>query len=48
MAVHVCSPHGRYRSVAVAEELADRLRAAGIPVQAVHRHLSRPEPPHDP
>ncbi len=44
IAVHVCSPYGRYRSVAVAEELAERLRAAGIPVQVVHRHLGRPDP----
>lgn len=45
IAVHVCSPYGRYRSVAVAEELADRLRSAGVPVQVVHRHLGRPDPP---
>ncbi|MFH8407028.1 hypothetical protein ACH4FX_19835 [Streptomyces sp. NPDC018019] len=44
VAVHVRSPHGQYRAPAVAEELADRLRASGIPVQVVHRHLGRPGP----
>ncbi|MFH9425481.1 hypothetical protein [Streptomyces sp. NPDC017529] len=45
IAVHVASPHGQYRSPAVAEEIAERLRAAGIPVQVTHRHLKRPGPP---
>ncbi|MEF3117594.1 hypothetical protein [Streptomyces chrestomyceticus] len=44
IAVHVLSPHGQYRAPAVAEEIADRLRAAGIPVQVFHRHLKRPGP----
>ncbi|MEU7592546.1 hypothetical protein AB0B79_05845 [Streptomyces sp. NPDC039022] len=45
IAVHVRSPHGQYRAPAVAEELADQLRAAGVPVQVTHRHLGRPDPP---
>ncbi|CAN5514135.1 RNase adapter RapZ [soil metagenome] len=32
---------GRHRSVAVAEELASRLRARGLPVRTSHRDLSR-------
>lgn len=31
---------GRHRSVAVAEEVADRLRAAGLEVEVVHRGLA--------
>ncbi|MFH8379016.1 hypothetical protein ACH4A7_36520 [Streptomyces cyaneofuscatus] len=33
---------GRHRSVVVAEELAARLRAAGIGVETEHRHVDRP------
>ncbi|MFG2142602.1 hypothetical protein ACGFRG_00125 [Streptomyces sp. NPDC048696] len=33
---------GRHRSVAVAEEVAKRLRAAGIGVETEHRHIDRP------
>jgi len=32
---------GRHRSVAIAEELAARLRARGVAVTAAHRDLSR-------
>jgi len=32
---------GRHRSVAIAEELASRLRGRGVAVTAVHRDLSR-------
>lgn len=33
---------GRHRSVAVAEELADRLRDADVGVETEHRHIDRP------
>ncbi|MEV5598904.1 hypothetical protein [Streptomyces sp. NPDC052496] len=36
--VHVRSPDGQVRAPAVAEEIAERLRAAGVTVQVVHRH----------
>ncbi|MEU7222291.1 RapZ C-terminal domain-containing protein [Streptomyces chrestomyceticus] len=45
--VHVRSPHGHIRAPAVAEELADRLRAAGVTVHVEHRHLGRPDPSAD-
>ncbi|MER7652548.1 MULTISPECIES: RapZ C-terminal domain-containing protein [Streptomyces] len=45
VAVHVRSPHGHYRAPAVAEEIADQLRASGVQVQVIHRHLGRPDPP---
>lgn len=40
--VHTYCHGGRDRSVAVAEEIGDRLRAEGIPVQITHRHITRP------
>ncbi|GAA0454306.1 RapZ C-terminal domain-containing protein [Streptomyces olivaceiscleroticus] len=40
--VHVYCRGGRHRSVAVAEEIASRLRAQGITVDVVHRHITRP------
>lgn len=45
--VHVPSDHGRRRSVAFAEDLAERLRALrrdDITVTVVHRHIRRPLP----
>ncbi|MEU6965058.1 hypothetical protein [Streptomyces chrestomyceticus] len=41
--VHVRSPDGRYRAPAVAEEIAEQLRALGVPVRITH--LGRPDPP---
>lgn len=40
--VHVHCRGGRHRSVAISEEIGDRLRAAGVPVQIVHKHITRP------
>ncbi|MFD0039958.1 hypothetical protein ACFVIZ_20270 [Streptomyces anulatus] len=40
--VHVVCGGGRHRSVAVAEELADRLRDAHVGVETEHRHIDRP------
>ncbi|WP_331729765.1 RNase adapter RapZ [Streptomyces chartreusis] len=44
--VHVVCGGGRHRSVAVAEEIAADLRAAGVGVEVVHRHIRRPILPH--
>lgn len=44
--VHVVCGGGRHRSVAVAEEIASYLRAAGIGVEVEHRHIERPILPH--
>ncbi|MCX4707145.1 RNase adapter RapZ [Streptomyces sp. NBC_01373] len=44
--VHVVCGGGRHRSVAVAEEIAVHLRAAGIGVEVEHRHIDRPILPH--
>ncbi|MFM9735177.1 RapZ C-terminal domain-containing protein [Streptomyces niveiscabiei] len=44
--VHVVCGGGRHRSVAVAEEIAVHLRAAGIGVEVEHRHIGRPILPH--
>ncbi|MEV6547958.1 RNase adapter RapZ [Streptomyces sp. NPDC051597] len=40
--IHVVCGGGRHRSVAVAEEVAERLRAAGVGVEVEHRHISQP------
>ncbi|MFB6906906.1 hypothetical protein ACFCWB_21820 [Streptomyces bacillaris] len=40
--IHVACGGGRHRSVVVAEELAERLRAAGVGVETEHRHIGRP------
>ena len=40
--IHVLCGGGRHRSVAVAEELAARLRAGGCGVEVEHRHIDRP------
>ncbi|MFF9691233.1 hypothetical protein [Streptomyces sp. NPDC014623] len=40
--VHVVCGGGRHRSVAVAEEIAVHLRAAGIGCEVEHRHIERP------
>ncbi|MFD7186279.1 hypothetical protein ACFV90_40750 [Streptomyces sp. NPDC059904] len=40
--LHVACGGGRHRSVAVAEEIAIHLRAAGIGVEVEHRHINRP------
>ncbi|MDI3390026.1 RNase adapter RapZ [Streptomyces sp. B-S-A8] len=40
--LHVVCGGGRHRSVAVAEDIADRLRVAGIGVETEHRHINRP------
>ncbi|MCX4506717.1 RapZ C-terminal domain-containing protein [Streptomyces anulatus] len=40
--IHVVCGGGRHRSVAVAEELADRLRDAHVGVETEHRHIDRP------
>ncbi|MET8816166.1 RNase adapter RapZ [Streptomyces sp. NPDC004549] len=39
--IHVLCVGGRHRSVAVAEELAARLRAVGYGVETEHRHIDR-------
>ncbi|PVC80627.1 hypothetical protein DBP19_36425 [Streptomyces sp. CS090A] len=44
--VHVVCGGGRHRSVAVAEEIAVHLRAAGIGCEVEHRHIDRPILPH--
>ncbi|WP_306324131.1 MULTISPECIES: RNase adapter RapZ [unclassified Streptomyces] len=44
--VHVKCGGGRHRSVAVAEEIAAHLRAAGIGCEVDHRHIDRPILPH--
>ncbi|MFD8851567.1 hypothetical protein [Streptomyces sp. NPDC059604] len=44
--VHVVCGGGRHRSVAVAEEIAAYLRAAGIGCEVEHRHIDRPILPH--
>jgi UPF0042 nucleotide-binding protein len=44
--IHVVCGGGRHRSVAVAEEIAARLRAAGIGCEVEHRHIDRPILPH--
>ncbi|MDT0477839.1 RNase adapter RapZ [Streptomyces sp. DSM 41014] len=44
--VHVVCGGGRHRSVAVAEEMAAYLRAAGVGVEVEHRHIDRPILPH--
>ncbi|MFM9449166.1 hypothetical protein [Streptomyces acidiscabies] len=44
--VHVVCGGGRHRSVAVAEEIAVHLRAAGVGVEVEHRHIDRPILPH--
>jgi UPF0042 nucleotide-binding protein len=44
--VHVVCGGGRHRSVAIAEEIAAHLRAAGIEVEVEHRHIERPILPH--
>lgn len=44
--VHVACGGGRHRSVAVAEEIAVYLRAAGIGCEVEHRHIDRPILPH--
>jgi RNase adapter protein RapZ len=38
---HVCSRHGRHRSVAVAQEIAARLHAAGYGVKVEHREITK-------
>jgi hypothetical protein len=40
--IHVLCAGGRHRSVAVAEELAARLRRAGYAVETEHLHIERP------
>ncbi|WP_078966444.1 RNase adapter RapZ [Streptomyces sp. WM6378] len=40
--LHVVCGGGRHRSVAVAEDLADLLRAAGYGVETEHLHIDRP------
>ncbi|MFE9250846.1 hypothetical protein [Streptomyces sp. NPDC007088] len=40
--IHVLCVGGRHRSVAVAEELAARLRTVGYGVETEHRHIDRP------
>ncbi|MDX2915699.1 MULTISPECIES: RapZ C-terminal domain-containing protein [Streptomyces] len=40
--LHVVCGGGRHRSVAVAEEVAERLRAAGYGVETDHPHIARP------
>ncbi|MCX4826584.1 hypothetical protein OG883_43890 [Streptomyces sp. NBC_01142] len=40
--LHVLCGGGRHRSVAVAEEVADRLRTAGYGVETEHPHITRP------
>lgn len=40
--LHVYCKGGRHRSVAIAEAVAERLRALRIPVQVTHRHITRP------
>ncbi|MFH8410446.1 hypothetical protein ACH4FX_37570 [Streptomyces sp. NPDC018019] len=42
--VHVRSPDGQVRAPAVAEEIAEQLRAGGVTVHVVHRHLRRSDP----
>jgi UPF0042 nucleotide-binding protein len=44
--IHVVCGGGRHRSVAVAEEIAANLRAAGLGVEVEHRHIDRPILPH--
>ncbi|SCD37517.1 UPF0042 nucleotide-binding protein [Streptomyces sp. Termitarium-T10T-6] len=44
--VHVACGGGRHRSVAVAEEIAVHLRAAGIGCEVEHRHIDLPILPH--
>ncbi|WP_419723953.1 RapZ C-terminal domain-containing protein [Streptomyces pratensis] len=39
--MHVVCDGGRHRSVAVAEELTARLRAAGIGAESEHVHVGR-------
>ncbi|WP_331723454.1 RNase adapter RapZ [Streptomyces atratus] len=43
--IHVMCGGGRHRSVAVAEEIAISLRAAGIGVEVEHPHIHRPITP---
>lgn len=43
--IHVMCGGGRHRSVAVAEEIAIGLRAAGIGVEVEHPHINRPITP---
>lgn len=43
--VHVMCGGGRHRSVAVAEEIAAGLRAAGIGVEVEHPHIDKPITP---
>ncbi|MFI0742801.1 hypothetical protein ACH4PU_32670 [Streptomyces sp. NPDC021100] len=40
--LHVRCGGGRHRSVAVAEEIGRRLRAAGVGCEVEHRHIDRP------
>jgi len=40
--IHVLCGGGRHRSVAVAEELARRIRRAGYGVETEHQHIDRP------
>lgn len=40
--VHVMCGGGRHRSVAVAEEIAVGLRAAGVGVEVEHPHINKP------
>lgn len=40
--VHVVCVGGKYQSVAVAEEIAAYLRAAGVGCETEHRHIDRP------
>ncbi|NEB70290.1 hypothetical protein G3I39_25015 [Streptomyces fulvissimus] len=44
--IHVLCGGGRHRSVAIAEEIAVHLRAAGIGCEVEHRHIDRPILPH--
>ena len=43
--IHVMCGGGRHRSVAIAEEIATYLRAAGTGVEVDHRHIDRPITP---
>lgn len=40
--IHVLCGGGRHRSVVVAEELASRLKAAGVGVETAHLHIGLP------
>ncbi|MFF8659505.1 RapZ C-terminal domain-containing protein [Streptomyces huasconensis] len=40
--IHVTCAGGRHRSVAIAEEIAARLRAAGYGIEVEHAHVHRP------